>query len=135
VKRGVAIGRDVIQSTVIIGIPQDAQQAIDAGELAKADALLADVETEQRRALDRFAVNAYLGQEASALYQQGDEFGDNGALLSAIERFKRLVELTPRERAPFSWASNQNQLDTLARLGAKAGRRSSKRLSPPIARR
>jgi len=36
----------------------DAQKAIDAGELAKADALLADVETEQRRALDRLAVNA-----------------------------------------------------------------------------
>src|SRR5436190_10495853 len=34
----------------------EAQKAIDAGELAKADALLADVETEQRRALDRLAV-------------------------------------------------------------------------------
>jgi hypothetical protein len=36
----------------------DARKAIEAGELAKADALLADVETEQRRALDRLAVNA-----------------------------------------------------------------------------
>ena len=131
----------------------DARKAIEAGELAKADALLADVETEQRRALDRLAVNAaetsaqrgdialtrlryaeaakhfanaaavfppksahedkridYLQKEANALYQQGDEFGDNGALLSAIERRKRLVELTPREREPLDWANAQNNL-------------------------
>jgi hypothetical protein len=42
----------------IAALKTDAQKAIDAGQLAKADALLADVETEQRRALDRFAVNA-----------------------------------------------------------------------------
>src|SRR5262249_24568242 len=42
----------------IVALKTDAQKAIDAGELAKADALLADVETEQRRALDRLAVNA-----------------------------------------------------------------------------
>ena len=42
----------------IVSLKADAQKAIDAGELAKADALLADVETEQRRALDRLAVNA-----------------------------------------------------------------------------
>jgi outer membrane PBP1 activator LpoA protein len=42
----------------IAALKADVQKAIDAGELAKADALLADVETEQRRALDRLAVNA-----------------------------------------------------------------------------
>jgi tetratricopeptide (TPR) repeat protein len=42
----------------IVALKADAQKAIDAGELAKADALLADVETEQRQALDRFAINA-----------------------------------------------------------------------------
>src|SRR5262245_51896816 len=42
----------------IAALKADAQKAIEAGELTKADALLADVETEQRRALDRFAVNA-----------------------------------------------------------------------------
>src|SRR5262245_7517165 len=116
----------------IAALKTDAQKAIEAGELAKADALLADVETEQGRALDRFAVDAaetsarrgeialarlhyaeaakhfanaaalfpprsahedkrirYLKNEASALYRQGDEFGDNGALLSAIERYNR----------------------------------------------
>src|SRR5439155_1989295 len=110
----------------IVTLKGEAQKAIDAGELAKADALLADVEMEQRRALDRLAVNAaetsarrgdialtrlryreaathfanaaavfppnsayegkrlsYLRKEAAAVFQQGDEFGDNGALLSA----------------------------------------------------
>jgi tetratricopeptide (TPR) repeat protein len=42
----------------IAALKADAQKAIEAGELAKADALLADVEKEQRSALDRFAVNA-----------------------------------------------------------------------------
>src|SRR5438874_262934 len=42
----------------IAALRADSQKAIDAGELAKADALLADVEAEQGRALDRLAVNA-----------------------------------------------------------------------------
>jgi tetratricopeptide (TPR) repeat protein len=137
----------------IAALKADAQKAIDAGELAKADALLADVETEQRRALDRLAFNAadtsarrgeialtrlryteaamhfanaaavlpqgraaedtrtsYLQKEAYALYQQGNEFGDNGALLLAIERCKRLVLLMPRERVPRDWALSENRL-------------------------
>src|SRR5499433_809708 len=42
----------------IAALKIDARKAIETGELAKADALLADVETEQRQALDRFAINA-----------------------------------------------------------------------------
>jgi hypothetical protein len=42
----------------IAALKTNAQKAIEAGELAKADALLADVETEQRQALDRLALNA-----------------------------------------------------------------------------
>ena len=42
----------------IAGLKAEAQKAIDAGDLAKADALLAEVESEQRRMLDRLAVNA-----------------------------------------------------------------------------
>jgi tetratricopeptide (TPR) repeat protein len=147
----------------IAALKTDAQKAIEAGDLAKADALLADVETEQRHALDRLAVNAaetsaqrgqialtrlryaeaathfanavavfppnsahedkrinYLEREASALYQQGNELGDNGALLSAIERRKRLVELLPRGRVPLDWAMIQNSLGlTLQRLGGR----------------
>jgi tetratricopeptide (TPR) repeat protein len=147
----------------IASLRADAQKAIRAGELAKADALLADVETEQRRALDRFAVNAadtaarrggialtrlryaeaakhfanaaavfppgsahedkrvrYLEREARALDQQGSEFGDNDALNSAIERLKRLAELTPRERMPRDWAMTKNNLgNALASLGER----------------
>ena len=96
------------------------------------------IEAEQRRSLDRLAVNAaatlaqrgeialtrlryadaakhfadaaavfppgsshetermrYLDREAQAHYRQGDEFGDNDALQTAIARNKRLVELQP----------------------------------------
>jgi tetratricopeptide (TPR) repeat protein len=42
----------------IAALKTDAQKAIHAGDLVKADALLANVETEQRRALDRLAVDA-----------------------------------------------------------------------------
>src|SRR4029077_21251843 len=42
----------------IAALKADAQKAIEAGALAKADALFADVEMEQKRALARFAVNA-----------------------------------------------------------------------------
>jgi tetratricopeptide (TPR) repeat protein len=147
----------------IAALKADAQKAIEAGELAKADALLADVETEQRRAHDRFAMNeaetsarrgdialtrlryaeaakhfanaaavfppqsahenkriSYLQKEASALYQQGYELGDNSALLSAIERRKRLLEITPREREPLQWARTQERLGVaLGRLGER----------------
>jgi tetratricopeptide (TPR) repeat protein len=147
----------------IVALKADAQKAIDAGELAKADALLADVETEQRRAHDRFAMNeaetsarrgdialtrlryaeaakhfanaaavfppnsayeerriSYLEREARALYQQGDELGDNGALLSAIQRGKRLLELIPRKRQPLRWARIQHSLGmAFVRLGER----------------
>jgi tetratricopeptide (TPR) repeat protein len=149
-------------SPTIISLKADAQKAIDAGELAKADALLADIEMEQRRSLDRFAVNAaetsarrgeislarlryteaakhfanaagvppnsayedkrisYLRKEVSTLFQQGDEFGDNDALVSAIERCKRLVELLPRERLPLDWAWTQHTLgNALSSLGER----------------
>jgi hypothetical protein len=42
----------------VAALKVEAQKAIEAGELARADDLLADAETEPRRALDRLAVNA-----------------------------------------------------------------------------
>ena len=63
---------------------------------------------------------SYLQKEASALYQQGDELGDNDALFSAIERYQRLVHLMPRERMPLQWASAQNDLgNALLSLGQR----------------
>jgi tetratricopeptide (TPR) repeat protein len=62
----------------------------------------------------------YLASEASALYQQGHEFGDNGALFSAIERRRRLIELMLRERVPSRWAMTQNNLgNALSILGER----------------
>src|ERR1700731_4206349 len=40
----------------IVALKADAQKAVEAGDLAKADALLAAVETEQRHDLDRLAL-------------------------------------------------------------------------------
>lgn len=142
----------------IAALKVEAKKAIDAGDLAQADAVLGEVESEQRRALDRLAVSAaetsaqrgeialtrlryveaaehfanaaavlpprsahevkrigYLDQEATALYMQGDEFGDIGALLSAIERYKRLLEVIPRARVPLDWAATQNNLGNVLR--------------------
>jgi tetratricopeptide (TPR) repeat protein len=52
----------------------------------------------------------YLQKEARAFYHHGDEFGDNSALNSAIERNKRLIDLQPRERVPLAWAATQDNL-------------------------
>ena len=52
----------------------------------------------------------YLWKEADALYR--DEYGDNGALLVAIERERSLLNLTPRESLP------QKALDNAATVGA-----------------
>jgi tetratricopeptide (TPR) repeat protein len=62
----------------------------------------------------------YLRREAGALYQQGDEFGDSSVLRSAIERYRRLLELQPRERVPLEWATTQNDLgNALWTLGVR----------------
>jgi Asp-tRNA(Asn)/Glu-tRNA(Gln) amidotransferase A subunit family amidase len=52
----------------------------------------------------------YLGRQATALYRQGDEFGDNSALRSAADAWCALLILCPRERAPLDWAMTQNNL-------------------------
>ena len=62
----------------------------------------------------------YLEKEADALYRRGDEFGDNGALLAAIERQRSLLNLLPRERVPLAWAMTQTNLgNALLRLGER----------------
>ncbi|MGH6843815.1 MAG: tetratricopeptide repeat protein [Methylocella sp.] len=52
----------------------------------------------------------YLNEEAGALFRQGDEFGDNEAARSAIERDRHLAELRPRNAFPRDWAMIQNYL-------------------------
>ncbi|SHN86911.1 tetratricopeptide repeat protein [Bradyrhizobium erythrophlei] len=169
-----AASDDLGDNPSIVALKSDARKAIDAGDLARADLLLANVETEQRRALDRFAANVartsgergdiamtrlrykeaakhfadvaavfppsiieqdgrlhYLNKEADALLRLSwgydDQplhfrlsYGDDDKPLRlAIERYRRIIDLTPRERLPLDWANAQNNLGTaLRRLGS-----------------
>jgi tetratricopeptide (TPR) repeat protein len=58
----------------------------------------------------------YLNAEANALLKQGFEFGDKAATLSAIERYRALVELRPRNAFPDDWAMTQNNLGAALRV-------------------
>ena len=60
----------------------------------------------------------YLDRQADALYRQGEERGDNGALREAIERYRVLLTQRPRDQVPLDWAMTQNDLgNALAVLG------------------
>jgi tetratricopeptide (TPR) repeat protein len=115
-----------------------AQEAEDrhALNLAKMEASQGDIALTRLRYTDaakRFAEAAaevpqghederwkYLNVEANALYRQGDEFGDNAAALLAIERYRHLAELRPRNAYPSDWAMIQNNLGVaLMRLGER----------------
>jgi tetratricopeptide (TPR) repeat protein len=52
----------------------------------------------------------YLNEEADALYRQGDEFGDNAAARTTIERYRSLSELRTRTKFPLDWAMTQLNL-------------------------
>jgi tetratricopeptide (TPR) repeat protein len=63
---------------------------------------------------------AYRQQQASALYRHGDEQGDNGILLQAVEIYKSLLQSCSRDLNPQDWAAAQNNLGiALARLGER----------------
>ena len=73
-----------------------------AQQFAEAADLVPDSNREQRL--------AYRDRHAEALYRQGDEFGDNGALLEAITGYRALLEERRREREPLEWARTQAKL-------------------------
>jgi tetratricopeptide (TPR) repeat protein len=54
--------------------------------------------------------------EADALFQQGNELGDNDALAKAIERYRALLRLQSPDREPLQWASTQNRLGNALRV-------------------
>ncbi|MBV8775195.1 MAG: tetratricopeptide repeat protein [Deltaproteobacteria bacterium] len=59
-------------------------------------------------------------RQASALYDQGLDFGDNAALGEAIAVYGEALGLVPRERVPLDWATTQNNLGTaLLTLGER----------------
>ncbi len=53
---------------------------------------------------------SYLLHQANALYQQGDERGDNEALRRSIEVYQRALAEYSRSEAPLDWATFQNNL-------------------------
>ncbi len=73
-----------------------------AEQFAAAAGLVPDSQPEQRL--------AYLDRHADALYRQGHEKGDNGALKEAIRVYQDLLAERPRERVPLDWAMTQNNL-------------------------
>lgn len=52
----------------------------------------------------------YLNAEADALYRHGNESGDRGGFESAIERYRDLTSLRPRNSFPRDWAMTQMNL-------------------------
>ena len=62
----------------------------------------------------------YLLEKASALGDQGREFGDNAALCDAIDVYRSALILAPRDRVPLDWAATQTNLGTaLLTLGGR----------------
>jgi tetratricopeptide (TPR) repeat protein len=62
----------------------------------------------------------YAVDAANALYNQGDEFGDNAALARSIQGYRTALVLVPRSEAPLDWAAAQNDLGLALRtLGAR----------------
>ena len=55
---------------------------------------------------------SYLDRQANALWRQGDERGDNPALRSSIEIYRRALEERTRDRVPLDWARTQMNLGT-----------------------
>ena len=145
----------------IAKVKEAVKAALEAGELDRADELLAQLEKLEdaaiaSRQLERAGASAqrgrlamselryrdaarhfaeaarhvptdrtdirlgYLDQEAEALYRQGDERGDNGALQEAIERYRALLSQRPRDRVPLAWARTEMNLGSaLVRLGER----------------
>jgi tetratricopeptide (TPR) repeat protein len=59
---------------------------------------------------------------ADELNSQGDEFGDNVALVAAIDQYRGCLLLAPRAQRPLDWATTQNNLgialETLGERGS-----------------
>ena len=57
----------------------------------------------------------YTLDAADALYDQGNEFGDNQALHDAIAAYQTTVGLAPRDLVPLDWAKTQHNLGVALR--------------------
>jgi tetratricopeptide (TPR) repeat protein len=71
-------------------------------------------------ATDAPIARGYLLNAADSLYAQGNEFGDNAALLDAIQAYNSALMATSRDQSPQDWAAVQNALgNALAKLGER----------------
>jgi len=73
-----------------------------AAKYAEAAALVASFDPQQQWRL--------LTDQASELYKQGYEFGEDAALLEAIDVYQRSLALSPRSERPRDWAMTENDL-------------------------
>src|SRR5258706_6341626 len=67
-------------------------------------------------ALDQQKQWEFVLAQADELNSQGDEFGDNSALRSAIERYRALLDQQPRARVSLDWAKIQTSLGNAYRM-------------------
>jgi hypothetical protein len=52
----------------------------------------------------------YLDRQAIALYREGDERGDNMALLRSVEILRLVLGYRTRDQVPLQWAATENNL-------------------------
>ena len=72
---------------------------------------------------DRDAHWQYLLKQPGALYDHGDEFGDNEALLEAIDLYHSALIFAPRERVPARLGADPEQSRHRAQDAGGAGER------------
>jgi tetratricopeptide (TPR) repeat protein len=101
----------------------------DAAEILALDARIDDLQLAYRLAaskdgeaavlvapFDSVMRQGLLRRQASELYKQGEQLGDNGALAEAVDINRVLLTLTPRSPQPFRWANTQLHLGAALEL-------------------
>jgi tetratricopeptide (TPR) repeat protein len=97
----------------------------DAAEILALDARIDDLQLAYRLAaskdgeaaalvapFDSVMRQGLLRKQASELYKQGEQLGDNGALAEAVDINRLLLTITPRSTQPLRWANTQLHLGT-----------------------
>ena len=102
----------------ITALKAEAQKGIQAGDLATADALLAEVETEQRRTLDRLAANA-----ASTSARRGDIALTRLRYREAAQHYAKAAAVLPADGAHQDKHIDylRKEADALYRQGSEFG--------------